>query len=246
VVGCSVARVCGDSQLVLSFSRIAYWTRPSSGTVRDFRWSRFKHFAPAEMYSLVSEHVFPFLRTLGGDKSTYAHHMKDARFTIPTAGLLARVVDLIADVPMEDRDTKGDLYEYMLGKIANERSESVWILSRSTSRQTVSKPRSLRKCSGRAFQKLAIGTVSRSRQLSCLRNEADVGSSSALRLDVGVLCLDKSGDGNSPLPTPAIACDIERDHSTARTIGQCVGCICSNRKIKLGSQLFSAISSPTI
>ncbi len=44
--------------------------------------------------------------------------MKDALFTIPTAGLLARVVDMIDLVPMEDRDTKGDLYEYMLGKIA--------------------------------------------------------------------------------------------------------------------------------
>ena len=66
-----------------------------------------------------SEHVFPFLRTLGGDGSTYAQHMKDARFTIPTPALLAKVVDLIDDVPMEDRDTKGDLYEYMLGKIAS-------------------------------------------------------------------------------------------------------------------------------
>ena len=44
--------------------------------------------------------------------------MKDARFTIPTPALLAKVVDLIDQVPMEDRDTKGDLYEYMLGKIA--------------------------------------------------------------------------------------------------------------------------------
>jgi type I restriction enzyme M protein len=85
----------------------------------DLRWSRFKHFAPADMYTVVSEHVFPFLRTLGGDDSTYAHHMKDARFTIPTAGLLAKVVDLLDKVPMEDRDTKGDLYEYMLGKIAS-------------------------------------------------------------------------------------------------------------------------------
>jgi type I restriction enzyme M protein len=45
--------------------------------------------------------------------------MKDARFTIPTPGLLAKVVDMIDQVPMEDRDTKGDLYEYMLGKIAS-------------------------------------------------------------------------------------------------------------------------------
>ncbi len=57
----------------------------------DFRWSRFKHMAPAEMYALVSEHVFPFLCALGGDDSTYAHHMKDARFTIPTPALLAKV-----------------------------------------------------------------------------------------------------------------------------------------------------------
>jgi type I restriction enzyme M protein len=85
----------------------------------DLRWSHFKHLAPAEMYVVVNEHVFPFLRTLGGDNSTYAHHMKDARFTIPTPGLLAKVVDLLDGVPMEDRDTKGDLYEYMLGKIAS-------------------------------------------------------------------------------------------------------------------------------
>src|SRR5450759_3994349 len=85
----------------------------------DLRWSRFKHLAPAEMFTVVAEHAFPYLRTLGGDDSTYAHHMKDARFTIPSAALLAKVVDLLDAVPMEDRDTKGDLYEYMLGKIAS-------------------------------------------------------------------------------------------------------------------------------
>src|SRR5262245_43338675 len=84
----------------------------------DLRWSRFKHFEAKEMFTVVNDHVFPFLRTLGGDDSTYAHHMKDARFTIPTPALLAKVVDMIEQVPMEDRDTKGDLYEYMLGKIA--------------------------------------------------------------------------------------------------------------------------------
>ena len=67
----------------------------------------------------LDRRVFPFLRMLGGDNSTYAHHMKDARFTIPTPALLAKVVDMIEQVPMEDRDTKGDLYEYMLGKIAS-------------------------------------------------------------------------------------------------------------------------------
>ncbi len=86
----------------------------------QLRWSRFKHLGdPKEMFAVVDQHVFPFLRTLGGDDSTYAHHMKDARFTIPTPALLAKVVDMIDAVPMEDRDTKGDLYEYMLGKIAS-------------------------------------------------------------------------------------------------------------------------------
>jgi len=85
----------------------------------DLRWSRFKHFAPQEMFDVVSDHVFPFLRTLGGDESTYAHHMKDARFKIPNPALLSKVVDLIDNVPMESRDTKGDIYEYMLGKISS-------------------------------------------------------------------------------------------------------------------------------
>jgi type I restriction enzyme M protein len=91
---------------------------PRGRPYQDLRWSRFRHFAPSDMFEVVDQHVFPFLRELGGDESTYAHHMKDARFTIPTPALLAKVVDLIADVPMEDRDTKGDLYEHMLGKIA--------------------------------------------------------------------------------------------------------------------------------
>ena len=92
---------------------------PKGRSYEDLRWSRFKNFAPAEMFDVVAEHVFLFLRNLGGDDSTYAHHMKDARFTIPKPSLLAKVVDMIDHVPMEDRDTKGDLYEYMLGKIAS-------------------------------------------------------------------------------------------------------------------------------
>lgn len=93
--------------------------RDAKGMKHDqYRWSRFKNLEPREMYETISEHVFPWLRTLGGNGSTYSHHMRDARFTIPTPALLAKVVDLIDHVPMEDRDTKGDVYEYMLAKIA--------------------------------------------------------------------------------------------------------------------------------
>jgi type I restriction enzyme M protein len=62
--------------------------------------------------------VFPFIRGLGEAGSSFAANMKDARFTIPTPALLSKVVDLLEDIPMDDRDTKGDIYEYMLGKLA--------------------------------------------------------------------------------------------------------------------------------
>lgn len=87
------------------------------------RWSQFKNTSPDVMHKTIADEVFPFLRALGGriggDGSTYSDHMKDARFTIPTPALLSRVVDMLDDIPMADRDTNGDLYEYMLSKIAS-------------------------------------------------------------------------------------------------------------------------------
>ena len=85
---------------------------------QDLRWKNLKHTEPAVMFHTVADEVFPFLRALGGDGSTYSEHMKDARFTIPNPALLSRVVDMIDDIPMGDRDTNGDLYEYLLSKIA--------------------------------------------------------------------------------------------------------------------------------
>jgi type I restriction enzyme M protein len=71
---------------------------------QDYRWSRFKNFAADEMFTVVSQHIFPFLRQgLSGEDSTYAHHMRDARFTIPNAGLLAKVVDMLDGINMDGR-----------------------------------------------------------------------------------------------------------------------------------------------
>ena len=85
----------------------------------SMRWSRLKNEAPEQMFTIVSEHVFPFLRELGTDNSNYSKHMEGAQFIIPTPALLAKVVDLLDQIPMQERDTKGDLYEYMLGKVAS-------------------------------------------------------------------------------------------------------------------------------
>jgi type I restriction enzyme M protein len=83
------------------------------------RWNKLKNDDPEVMYRVVAEEVFPYLRGLGADGSTYSEHMRDARFTIPTPALLSKVVDLLDDIPMADRDTNGDLYEYLLSKIAS-------------------------------------------------------------------------------------------------------------------------------
>ena len=89
------------------------------------RWSRFKDAAPADMFDTVKDDVFPFIKSLGlsdaedVEDSTYSHHMKDAIFMMPTPKVLANVVDQLDKIEMSDRDTKGDLYEYMLGKIAS-------------------------------------------------------------------------------------------------------------------------------
>ncbi|MBC2605628.1 type I restriction-modification system subunit M [Pelagicoccus albus] len=97
---------------------------------QELRWSRFKNLAPEPMFNLVRDQVFPFMKALGqngrdelsegeGSESSFSSHMKDALFMFPKASLLANVVDMLDAIEMADRDTKGDLYEYMLGKIAS-------------------------------------------------------------------------------------------------------------------------------
>jgi type I restriction enzyme M protein len=82
------------------------------------RWSKFKNFEPREMFRIVDEHVFPFIRALNGEGTAYARHMRDARFQIPGPALLDKAVQKLDKLDMGDRDTKGDVYEYMLAKIA--------------------------------------------------------------------------------------------------------------------------------
>ena len=83
------------------------------------RWNNLKNLAPEEMYNIVDKEAFPFLQYLGKDESSYIKHMQGARFTIPSPKLLSDAIDLLDKIPMEERDTKGDLYEYMLGKLSS-------------------------------------------------------------------------------------------------------------------------------
>lgn len=84
----------------------------------DLRWPRFVALPAAEMQEAAQNHLIPFLRRLGSDGAPLRKHMASARYEIPTGRLLSKVVDLISDLPMKQRDTKGDLYEYMLSRVA--------------------------------------------------------------------------------------------------------------------------------
>ncbi|SHE29425.1 type I restriction enzyme M protein [Litoreibacter ascidiaceicola] len=92
---------------------------PKDEPFENLRWSRFKNFESREMMRIVDEHVFPFLRDLGEQGSSYGTHMKDARLGFSNPNLLAKVVQMLDEIDMDDRDTKGDVFEYMLGKIAS-------------------------------------------------------------------------------------------------------------------------------
>jgi type I restriction enzyme M protein len=83
------------------------------------RWSKFKNEEAGEMYKIVSEEVFPFIKNIHGDKqSAYSRYMGDAMFKIPTPLMLSKIVDAIDNLDMSDKDAKGDLYEYLLSKVA--------------------------------------------------------------------------------------------------------------------------------
>lgn len=85
---------------------------------QHLRWNDFKNKDSQAMYKVVQQEVFPFIKDLNANKdSAYSRYMKDAMFIIPTPLLLEKVVTGISDLPLKDRDLKGDIYEYMLGKI---------------------------------------------------------------------------------------------------------------------------------
>ena len=86
---------------------------------QNLRWSKFKNLEAQQMFDVVSKEVFPFIKNLHGKKdSAYAKYMGDAIFMIPTPQMLTKIVDGIDNIEMKDRDTKGDLYEYLLSKVA--------------------------------------------------------------------------------------------------------------------------------
>lgn len=89
----------------------------------SFKWSAFRDFSPEKMYKTVQEGVFPFIKTLHGDKnSAYSRYMSDALFKIPTPQLLEKIItaldDIMSNPAYQKKDMRGDVYEYLLSKLA--------------------------------------------------------------------------------------------------------------------------------
>ena len=89
---------------------------------KELRWSHFKDIgSPEKLYEIFAKPggAFDFIKKLSENKSsTFSKYLRGAMFVIPTPRLLSSVVDMISKVDMKDRDTKGDVYEYLLSKIA--------------------------------------------------------------------------------------------------------------------------------
>lgn len=116
----SIANLTGDKLLNPTFPG-GMWHNPSTDQdvpYNEMRWHVFKEMEPARMLNRVRNDVFIFLRHIGGEGSAYSRAMEDTVFQITNARLLSRVVEGIEELASDGADMMGDIYEYMLGKMA--------------------------------------------------------------------------------------------------------------------------------
>lgn len=86
----------------------------------EYRWHVFKNIGnTTEMYELMQNEIFPFIKNLHGDngKTSFSRYMRDAIFQISKPSTLQRVVAVVDGLPLNDKDLKGDIYEYLLSKL---------------------------------------------------------------------------------------------------------------------------------
>ncbi len=89
------------------------------------KWSTFHDYPAQKMYSIMQEEIFPFIKSLHGNKdSAYSKYMGDAIFKVPTPLMLSKIVDAMDELyaqmaNINETDVRGDVYEYLLSKLAN-------------------------------------------------------------------------------------------------------------------------------
>ncbi|MFC2080869.1 N-6 DNA methylase [Bacteroidota bacterium] len=92
------------------------------------RWSHFKQMEGGEMLVHIQNQVFPFIKELNGDGTTFGRYLKDAVFIIPKPSLLVEAINIIDNIYLQIekesdkgqtfQDTQGDMYEFLLSEIA--------------------------------------------------------------------------------------------------------------------------------
>lgn len=85
----------------------------------DCRWSTWTEYQAGRILEHMRLKVFPFLKTLGEKDSLYNQYMQDAVFVIPTPSMLIEAVKIINELKIKEqnRDTQGDIYEYLLSEL---------------------------------------------------------------------------------------------------------------------------------
>lgn len=87
---------------------------------QNCRWHIFRNYEPDAMYENMVQNVFPFIKgELGSNKDTaFAKYMKDAILVVSNARTLTRIVDKLEEIDLSNKDIMGDVYEYLLSKLA--------------------------------------------------------------------------------------------------------------------------------
>lgn len=86
------------------------------------RWSKFKDRDAVEIFDIIQNEVFPFIKEMTGDDETvFSKYMKDASLGFTNPGILSKTINSLDELYKDDiksLDMQGDLYEYMLSKLS--------------------------------------------------------------------------------------------------------------------------------
>ncbi|MGB8644423.1 MAG: class I SAM-dependent DNA methyltransferase [Anaerolineae bacterium] len=86
----------------------------------DLRWKNWTHLKADDALRQVKDKVFPTLKTIGGEGSSFAQYMQNAEFKINKPALLIEACKAIdeMDISAQNQDVQGDLYEYLLSRLS--------------------------------------------------------------------------------------------------------------------------------
>jgi len=86
---------------------------------QEMRWGHWTHFEAEKALEHMRETVFPWLKEMGGEGSSFERYMQNAEFKINKPSLLIEACQAIDQMRLsaQNQDVQGDLYEYLLSKL---------------------------------------------------------------------------------------------------------------------------------